>query len=28
MVGAESYTAAEVKALGLPKFNRVGTLRG
>jgi hypothetical protein len=28
LVGPESYTAAEVKALGLPKFNRVGTLRG
>jgi len=28
LVGAESYTAAEVKALGLAKFNRVGTLRG
>jgi len=27
-VGAESYTAAEVKALGLAKFNRVGVLRG
>ncbi|MHB1082840.1 MAG: hypothetical protein ACYC67_25825 [Prosthecobacter sp.] len=27
LVGAESYTAAEVKALSLPKFNRVGTLR-
>lgn len=26
-VGAESYTAAEVKALGLAKFNRVGTLK-
>jgi|GEM_PF-1955660 len=28
LVGAESYTAAEVKALGLAKFNRVGTLKG
>jgi hypothetical protein len=28
IVGAESYTAAEVKALGLAKFNRVGTLKG
>ncbi len=26
LVGTESYTAAEVKALGLAKFNRVGTL--
>ncbi len=25
-VGAESYTAEEVKALSLPRFNRVGTL--
>ncbi|MCF7790178.1 MAG: hypothetical protein K9N47_28930 [Prosthecobacter sp.] len=28
LVGADSYTAAEVKALGLARFNRVGTLRG
>lgn len=28
LAGAESYTAAEVKALGLAKFNRVGVLRG
>ncbi len=28
LVGAESYTAAEVKALGLAKFNRVGVVRG
>ena len=27
-VGAESYTPAEVKALGLPVLNRVKTLRG
>lgn len=27
-VGAESYTAAEVRVLSLAKFNRVGTLRG
>lgn len=27
MVGAESYTTEEVQALGLPKFNRVGTLQ-
>lgn len=27
MLGADSYTAAEVKALGLPKFNRVGVVR-
>ena len=27
MVGAESYTAAEVKALGLPRFSRVGVVR-
>jgi hypothetical protein len=27
-VGAESYTPAEVKALGLAKFNRVGVVRG
>ena len=27
IMGAESYTAAEVKALSLPIFNRVGTLR-
>ncbi len=28
LVGAESYTAAEVKALGLAKFNQVGEVRG
>ncbi|MFZ2277984.1 MAG: hypothetical protein WAW39_09295 [Prosthecobacter sp.] len=28
LVGAESYTAAEVKALNLPRFNRVGVVRG
>lgn len=28
LVSAESYTAAEVKALGLAKFNRVGAVRG
>lgn len=28
LVSAESYTPAEVKALSLAKFNRVGTLRG
>jgi hypothetical protein len=28
MVGAESYSAAEVKALGLAKFNQVGVVRG
>lgn len=28
LVDAESYTAAEVKALGLPKFNQVGVVRG
>lgn len=28
LVGAETYTAAEVKALSLAKFNRVGVLRG
>jgi hypothetical protein len=28
LLGAESYTAEEVKALGLPKFNRVGVVRG
>ena len=28
LVGAESYTVAEVKALRLAKFNRVWTLRG
>ena len=28
LVGAESYTAAEVKALRLPRFNRVGELKG
>ena len=27
LVGPESYTVAEVKALSLPRFNRVGTLR-
>jgi hypothetical protein len=27
MVGAESYTAAEVGALRLPRFNRVGVIR-